>query len=96
MATHREGVAIESDEPDEQGTEQAPAKGRSRLKRGPVEIHLPERDQIPAERLDAAYRILVRLVARQVRQARREAAVNDEHRTGSAEPAGPDGAHPLR
>jgi hypothetical protein len=86
VATDREDVAIECERTDDDGAESAPANGRRRLKRGPVEIHLPERDQIPAERLDAAYRILVRLVARQVRHSRREEAVNDERPT-TAPPA---------
>jgi hypothetical protein len=78
VATDREDVATENDRAEDEQADQEPLARTRRLKRGPVEVHLPTRDQIPAERLDVAYQLLVRFVARQVRLARRKAAANDE------------------
>lgn len=78
MATNLKDVANDNEGPEGADADTARAERHPRLKRGPVELRLPERDQIPPEQLDVAYRILVRFVAQQVRQARREEAVNDQ------------------
>jgi len=88
VATDREDVANDNEVPHGEGTER-----QRRLRRGPVELRLPTRDQIAPERLDAAYRILVRFVAQQVRQARRDEAVNDQRTaTPPGAPSGEDAA----
>jgi hypothetical protein len=78
VATDREDVANDNDGPDSASADDTRRERKPRLRRGTVELRLPTRDQIPTERLEAAYRILVRFVAQQVRQARREEAVNDQ------------------
>jgi hypothetical protein len=78
MATDREDVANDNAGPESADADEKCRERQPRLRRGQVELRLPTREQISPERLDAAYRILVRFVAQQVRQARREEAVNDQ------------------
>jgi hypothetical protein len=86
VATDREDVANDNEGPDSACADDTRRERQPRLRRGPVELRLPTREQLPAERLDAAYRILVRFVAQQVRQARREEAVNDQHAASAPHP----------